>query len=220
MNRDPWNGAVNDALNSPGKALVILLVMAAFGAGYYIGRNGVPAGLAPTNSSPAGESQDNISLHFSPNGGCTDAVVAEIRDAKQTILMQAYSFTSKGISSALIAAQQRGVKVTLIVDKKECNATGAKTADVAQAGASAYVDGKHAIAHNKIMLLDGRTIITGSFNFTNQAEHSNAENLLVLHDKPKLFQAYEQNFREHLAHSEAYSAMAENDSSERRRSNR
>jgi phosphatidylserine/phosphatidylglycerophosphate/cardiolipin synthase-like enzyme len=218
MNQNPWNGVVNDALNSPGKALIILLALAAFGAGYYVGQYGVPAGLSPNNSSTGGESQDNISLHFSPNGGCTDAVVAEIRDAKQTILMQAYSFTSKGISAALIDAQHRGVKVTVIVDKKECNATGAKTADLAQAGASTYVDGKHAIAHNKIMLIDGRTIITGSFNFTNQAEHSNAENLLVLHDKAKLFQAYEQNFREHLAHSEAYSA--ESESSDRRRSNR
>ena len=54
------------------------------------------------------------------------------------------------------------------------------------------------------MLIDGRTIITGSFNFTKAAETSNAENLLVIHDHPKLFASYEANFKKHLAHSEAY----------------
>jgi phosphatidylserine/phosphatidylglycerophosphate/cardiolipin synthase-like enzyme len=54
------------------------------------------------------------------------------------------------------------------------------------------------------MLIDGRTIITGSFNFTKQAETSNAENMLVIRDKPTLYAAYEGNFRRHLDHSVPY----------------
>ena len=69
-----------------------------------------------------------------------------------------------------------------------------------------YLDARHPIAHNKIILIDGRTIITGSFNFTKQAERNNAENLLVIGGRPKLFAAYEANFREHLGHSMAYGA--------------
>jgi phosphatidylserine/phosphatidylglycerophosphate/cardiolipin synthase-like enzyme len=54
------------------------------------------------------------------------------------------------------------------------------------------------------MLIDGGTIITGSFNFTKAAQESNAENLLILLNKPELYAAYERNFGAHLKHSAAY----------------
>jgi len=50
-------------------------------------------------------------------------------------------------------------------------------------GRSVKIDAQHAIAHNKVMIIDGETVITGSFNFTKAAEENNAENLLVIHDK-------------------------------------
>ena len=54
------------------------------------------------------------------------------------------------------------------------------------------------------MLIDGDTIITGSFNFTKAAENSNAENPLVLKGSPELFEKYAANYAEHRAHFEAY----------------
>ena len=59
----------------------------------------------------------------------------------------------------------------------------------------------HAIAHNKVMVIDGETVITGSFNFTTAAEEHNAENLLLVHDA-KLAARYVENWRAHAAHSE------------------
>ena len=64
------------------------------------------------------------------------------------------------------------------------------------------VDGDHAISHNKIMVIDNDTVITGSFNFTTAAETSNAENLLVIQDKT-LAQRYTENWYVHAAHSKA-----------------
>jgi phosphatidylserine/phosphatidylglycerophosphate/cardiolipin synthase-like enzyme len=55
------------------------------------------------------------------------------------------------------------------------------------------------------MLIDGKTIVTGSFNFTRAADEQNAENLLVIEAKPKLFAAYKKNFETHLKHSKPYS---------------
>jgi phosphatidylserine/phosphatidylglycerophosphate/cardiolipin synthase-like enzyme len=63
----------------------------------------------------------------------------------------------------------------------------------------------HAIAHNKIIIVDGATLITGSFNFTKQAEDTNGENLLIIAARPKLVEAYEKNFELHLRHSVVYS---------------
>lgn len=66
------------------------------------------------------------------------------------------------------------------------------------------IGGGHAIAHNKVMVIDDETVITGSLNFSKQAEERNAENLLVIRDR-KLAEIYTKNFREHEAHSEGYS---------------
>ena len=64
------------------------------------------------------------------------------------------------------------------------------------------IDPAHAIAHNKIMIIDGETVITGSFNFTKAAEKRNAENLLIIHDKD-LEGRYIENWKNHAGHSEA-----------------
>ena len=69
------------------------------------------------------------------------------------------------------------------------------------------IDSAHAIAHNKVMIIDGETLITGSFNFTRAAEESNAENLLVIHDKP-LAVKYLRNWQDHARHSEDYTGKA------------
>ena len=65
------------------------------------------------------------------------------------------------------------------------------------------IDAVHSIAHNKIIIVDGGTMITGSFNFTKAAEEANAENLLIIHDK-KLAERYIKNWQEHARHSEVY----------------
>src|SRR5262249_59151163 len=69
-------------------------------------------------------------------------------------------------------------------------------------GLAPLIDAHHAIAHNKVMLLDGHTIITGSFNFTHQAEQENGENLLVIKGHPELAAAYRKDFEAHQAHSQ------------------
>ncbi len=148
--------------------------------------------------------RSEISVYFSPKGGCTEACVHEIESARQTILVQAYSFTSAPIAKALQEAHARGVKVTIVLDKSQRSEQYTEADFVLHAGIPTYIDDKHAIAHNKIMLIDGRTIITGSFNFTSSAEKSNAENMLVMHDMPQLFTAYQENFQHHLAHSVQY----------------
>ena len=79
---------------------------------------------------------------------------------------------------------------------------------LANSGIPVLIDGKHPIAHNKIIIIDGETVITGSFNFTKQAEEHNAENLLVIHDSG-LAQRYLANWHDHEAHSEPYTGRGE-----------
>jgi phosphatidylserine/phosphatidylglycerophosphate/cardiolipin synthase-like enzyme len=74
---------------------------------------------------------------------------------------------------------------------------------VSNAGIPTYIDDKHAIAHNKIIIIDQSSIITGSFNFTKAAEEKNAENLLVIRGDDALVKKYLANFKEHLGHSDS-----------------
>ena len=101
-------------------------------------------------------------------------------------------------------AHRRGVKVQVILDESQRTEKYSEADFLQHAGIATYIDAKHAIAHNKIMLIDGATLITGSFNFTKAAEEKNAENRLVIRGDAGLVKKYLENFDEHLGHSERY----------------
>ncbi len=143
-------------------------------------------------------------VYFSPNGGATEAIIGEIHAAKHEIQVQAYSFTSAPIANALTAALKRGVRIEIILDKSQRREKYTAADFVSHAGIPTYIDDRHAIAHNKIIIIDKRVLITGSFNFTKAAEEKNAENLLVITGNRELVEKYLQNFTEHKEHSELY----------------
>ncbi len=142
-------------------------------------------------------------VYFSPEGGCTQAVVKELNKAKNEVLVQAYSFTSKEIAQALVNAHKRGVHIIIILDKSNRSGKYSAADFTAHMGIPTFIDSAHAIAHNKIMIIDKETVITGSFNFTKAAEEKNAENLLILKSK-NLAKVYIDNWNKHKAHSERY----------------
>ena len=144
-----------------------------------------------------------INIYFSPNGGCTTAIINEINNAKLEILVQAYSFTSAPIAKALVDAYKKGIKVVVILDKSQKTAHYTSASFLANSKIPTFIDGQHAIAHNKIMIIDGTTVITGSFNFTKAAEEKNAENLLIIKSE-ELSKKYVENWNRHKEHSEPY----------------
>jgi phosphatidylserine/phosphatidylglycerophosphate/cardiolipin synthase-like enzyme len=158
-----------------------------------------PPTTIPQEHSPA----CNWEVYFSPHGGATDAIVRELNKAKSTVLVQAYSFTSAPIAKALLNAHKRGVKIDVILDKSQRTQKYSSATFLYNQGILVKIDAQHAIAHNNVMIIDGETVITGSFNFTRAAEENNAENLLVIRDK-KLAERYIKNWQEHDRHSDVY----------------
>lgn len=142
-------------------------------------------------------------VYFSPHGDCTDALVKEISRAKSEILVQAYSFTPKEIAKALVDAHKRGVHTEIILDKSNTSQKYSAADFTHNMGIPTFIDAEHAIAHNKIMIIDKETVITGSFNFTKAAEEKNAENLLILKNKD-LAKQYIDNWNRHRKHSQEY----------------
>jgi phosphatidylserine/phosphatidylglycerophosphate/cardiolipin synthase-like enzyme len=144
-----------------------------------------------------------IQVYFSPDGGCTDAINKILGQARQEILVQAYSFTSAPIAKTLLDAYKRGVKVQVLLDKSQKSEKYSSVTFFKHADIPTYIDTKHAIAHNKIMVIDRETVITGSFNFTKAAEEKNAENVLIIKDKA-LAKLYVENWENHKDHSNRY----------------
>ena len=144
-----------------------------------------------------------VEVFFSPHGGCTEAVVREIKRARREVLVQAYSFTSQPIAQALIEAKTRGVEVLVLLDHSNEGEAHSELPLLIEQGLAPLLDAHHPIAHNKVMVLDRHTVITGSFNFTHQAETENAENLLILRHHVALARTYQAQFVLHKAHCQA-----------------
>ena len=146
-----------------------------------------------------------VDLCFTPGGTCTNRIISEIGRSRSEIFVQAYSFTSADIGKALLDAHKRGVRVEAILDKSQRAAKYSWATFLANMRIPTYIDSRHAIAHNKIIIIDSVTTITGSFNFTKAAQDKNAENLLVIYSKD-IARAYRENWFEHRKHSEKYEA--------------
>jgi phospholipase D len=140
------------------------------------------AAIAETARGPAPAS---VTACFTPAAHCADVIAGAIDRASREIRVQAYYFTSVPILRALADAKRRGVDVEVILDRSQdrlAGKSGRYTSAVylAHAGIPVWIDAVPGIAHNKVVVIDGRTVLTGSFNFTRAADERNAENVVLI----------------------------------------
>lgn len=147
-----------------------------------------------------------VQVAFTPGDNAAGLIVEAIGRAQKQVLVQAYSFTHRGIAQALIAARKRGIMVQLVADLEQTRKTDhSQVAAVAAGGVPTYIDGLHDSAHNKVIIIDAGTttpvLISGSFNFSHAAQHRNAENLLIFRGNQELTAAYLENWQRHREHA-------------------
>jgi len=124
----------------------------------------------------------DIEVYFSPNGGCTAAVISEIRNAAQTIDIAMYYLSSVKIARALVLSQKRHLQVRIVLDQSQEIEAASKSGYLIKHGFKIKYHLGFGLMHNKFALIDGKTLITGSFNWTSTAEEKNEENLLIITD--------------------------------------
>ena len=112
--------------------------------------------------------------------------------------MQAFSFTSKKIAGALLAAHRRGVVVAILADRAQTLELAASAVPgLARDGVPVWLDANFIAAHNKVLIVDAdgaaATLVTGSYNFTSAAQFRNAENVLIIRNYPALAAQYRAN---------------------------
>ncbi|WP_346659874.1 phospholipase D family protein [Pseudomonas sp. GM_Psu_2] len=115
-----------------------------------------------------------------------------IGSAKHDLRMMGYSFTSPTISAALAKAARSGVDVKLVLDEHGNEGKASKNAMnyVVNAGVQLRTIDKYKIQHDKVIVVDGQTVETGSFNYTASAAKANSENVLVAWEVPDLAADY------------------------------
>lgn len=142
-----------------------------------------------------------VQAYFSPKGGCQAAIVRELMKARREILVQAYSFTADPLTFALVEMKKAGVTVDIVLDKSNEVDRYSDLHFFIENQMDVKIDHDHAISHNKIVIIDKKVLITGSYNFTNQAENENAENVIIIKGHPELVQQYRDNFFKHREHA-------------------
>jgi phosphatidylserine/phosphatidylglycerophosphate/cardiolipin synthase-like enzyme len=149
---------------------------------------------------PGAASGGELRACFTPGQNCTALIIEQINAAQSELLVQAYGFTSPEIIQAIGRAKERGVDVNVILDRvnEQDRYTGATY--LLNHGIDPLIDDRVVIAHNKIMVIDDRNVITGSFNFTKAAQR-NAENVLFVIDDMALAAAYKENWMRRAAAS-------------------
>ena len=135
---------------------------------------------------------------FTPGDPIDTRLVALIDGAKREILVQAFSFTSRKIARALLAAHRRGVHVEILADRAQTlELAGSAVPGLARDGVPVWLDANFISAHNKVIVIDadtpGATLVTGSYNYTSAAQFRNAENVLIVRADPPLAAQYRDN---------------------------
>lgn len=120
-------------------------------------------------------------VYFSRTDGCTARVLGLAVEAETSLWVAVYSFTDDDIANALVTAHQRGVEVYVLTEKSQRDESVVGT--LTRGGVNVRMDGNGKAMHHKFAVIDGKIVATGSFNWTNNAEHHNDENMVVLHSE-------------------------------------
>ena len=164
------------------------------------------AAVARESAPPA---KATLEALFTPGDPIDARLVALIDGAKREVLVQAFSFTSRRIAKALVAAHARGVRVEIVADRAQTlELAGSAVPGLARDGVPVWLDGNFISAHNKVIVVDaespGATVVTGSYNYTSAAQYRNAENVLIVRNDPPLAAQYRANLLALRARAERY----------------
>jgi len=168
--------------------------------------------VAAPKAPPVTRARGTVQVGFTPWDDAEAMIVEGIRRARQQILVQAFSFTSRTLANALLAARRRGVDVQVMADREQTfSGEASRIPDLVQEGIPVVLEVRYQSAHNKVMVIDAGTadaaVITGSYNWTYAAQYKNAENVLILRHNPEIVNAYAANWRRHFAEALPYAAQ-------------
>ncbi|PDW04971.1 phospholipase D-like domain-containing protein [Candidatus Viridilinea mediisalina] len=147
----------------------------------------------PTPYSPTHIGRVTIETYFSPHEPVRPHIVRLLSQAQERIEVMAFAFTDDEIGAALVERHHAGVRVRVVFERRNARGVGSEFPLLQAEGVDILHDGNCYTMHHKVIIIDQRIVITGSYNFTARAESINDENTLIIYD-PVLAAAYSEEF--------------------------
>ncbi len=134
-----------------------------------------------------------VEIYFAPEDNVMAEIISEVQEASSSVHFYAFSFTSNPLGDAVLERLGSGVEVAGIFEVRGADTEASECRRLLQNNANVTLDGNPKVLHHKVMIIDRKTVIFGSFNFSNNADEGNDENTIIVHD-PVLAEAFEQEF--------------------------
>ncbi|HZX19624.1 MAG TPA: phospholipase D-like domain-containing protein [archaeon] len=140
------------------------------------------------------QEEQNAEVFFCPEDFCEERTITAINSAENSVQVAMYAFTSHELFEALKEAKERGVEVKVILDRLPATSKYSQKQNLTESGISTRIMLQKTM-HNKFVVIDNELVLTGSFNWTSNADEKNDENLVFLADK-KIASQYSEEFFE------------------------
>ena len=141
-----------------------------------------------------------VDVLFSPDDLVVDRLSALLGEAQESIYFLAYSFGSNDLGNIIREKADQGIVVGGVLESDQVNAEQANPNQAEEldlfrkAGLDIRLDGKPEIMNHKIIIIDGRIVVVGSYDLTDRAENENDENVLIIYDE-KIAQKFMEEFQ-------------------------
>jgi phosphatidylserine/phosphatidylglycerophosphate/cardiolipin synthase-like enzyme len=123
-----------------------------------------------------------VDVYFSPEDGVAAQLLTLLQEAQESIYFMAYSFTANDLGDAIIQRAMEGLTVAGVMDDSQINSNEGTEYDAfMQAGMDVRRDGNDGQMHHKVIIIDGKIVVTGSYNFSASAEQRNDENVVIIY---------------------------------------
>ncbi len=123
-----------------------------------------------------------VASYFAPEDKVVEKIIPRLQAAAQTIEFMAFSFTDDALGAAVLDRAQAGVLVRGVFENTGSETPYSEYGKMKKAGLDVWQDGNPYLMHHKVFIIDGKTVVLGSFNFSQNAETENDENLVIVDD--------------------------------------
>jgi phosphatidylserine/phosphatidylglycerophosphate/cardiolipin synthase-like enzyme len=124
-----------------------------------------------------------LDIYFSPDDGVLAAIVPVLESAQESIYFLAYSFTSNQLGDIVRQKAEAGITVAGVMDDEQVRSNqGTEFDPFRQAELDVRIDGIDGLMHHKVFIVDQKVVVLGSYNFSQNAEERNDENIIIIYD--------------------------------------
>lgn len=121
-----------------------------------------------------------VQVLFSPEDKIVSNLIALVKDAQVSIRFLAFSFTDYPLAQVMIDRAKAGVDVKGVFETFGSNSSSSELLTFWCAGVPVRQDGNGSFLHDKLIIVDNSIVVTGSLNFSSNADESNEENVVIL----------------------------------------